>query len=149
MTILLALFFSTARSTPEGNTCLPTHCSAFIITNSNSSNNEGYFFFNNSITTSVAQMLAIMVTSQETGQHLFSSSTDLDTTPANLSFSSHEPSNCCRLTIKLGSGCLGEGGADEAAELDSNANTTQVIPYKYYLIYTIPWLVGIVTDLSK
>ena len=51
-TILLALSFRTTRSTPEGNTCLPTHCSAFIITNSNS---EGYFFFNNSITTSGAQ----------------------------------------------------------------------------------------------
>ena len=119
--MFLALFFSTARSTPEGNTCLPTHCSAFTMINSNSSNIKGYFFFNNSITTSVAQMLAIMVTSQETGQHLFSSSTDLDTTPANLSFSSHEPLNCCRLTIKLGSGWLGGGGADEAGSKQSKS----------------------------
>ena len=75
-------------------------------------------------------MLAIMVTSQETGQQLFNSSTDLDTTPANLSLSSHEPSNCFRLTIKLGSDCLGGGGASEDEDINDAGGRKKSSPVK-------------------
>jgi len=92
--------------TPAGNTCLPSHCSAFIITSSNSSIIKGYFFFRHSITTSVAHMLATVVASQETGQLFFNSSTNLHKAPANWSFSNHEPITWCRPVTKLESDCF-------------------------------------------